>query len=709
LLLVGAHCTGAKGDCDRFIGTIKTSWGEFMLSGLQRRPIAQQLILATITALILVFAAMTIIVQRKADGAAIAVAELNLAHEAKLMAGTLDSLFDAVKLRGETQSQFFLKYIGGTPELGQGISKVGEVDLPVVRLGNEILNGNDRVLAAFKALTGEEAAFLVIKDGKVYRLATLLKSKDGKPMHGVPIADADPVAKALLAGQDYQGLAIRGGKYNFSTVKLLKGADGKPWGAFSIRISLDGELKRIRDQFGSLVAGKSGYVYIVRPTDEKTVGEFVLHPKYQEKTIVEVDLPAAAKASVADVIARKSGLFRYSMADQAGVEREQIIFAATSSAWGWTVVTGSWLDEYLEESHALRNLVILISIVAALILAVLIYVLVNSRLGGLRMLVREVSKISAGDLRITVPDADPASRNEVHAIAHSFNQMAQGMRNLVKGVASTSAQVEVAANELQEAARSAMEGSAQASRSASGIAASVEELSVSISHVADNANHAAHISEDAKAVTGSGREVVQRTMNELERVAGDINESAVLIQSLGERSKQISSVVGVIRGIAEQTNLLALNAAIEAARAGEQGRGFAVVADEVRKLAERTALSTQEISTTVTAILQETGGAVQRMQTVSANMSESVGLARDAGDSLQTIDQRAQETVEVVQGIADSTREQSTASQEIARLVENIAQAAEGSSSRAVKNTERAQNLQRLSVELQAQLSRFTT
>lgn len=680
-----------------------------MFSSLQRRPIAQQLILATIAALVLVFTVMTIIVQRKADSAAIAVAESNLEHEAKLMAGTLDSLFEAVKIRGETQSRFFIKYIGSTPELGQGTAKAGEVDLPVVKLGNEVLNGNERVLAAFKALTGEEAAFLFIKEGKVYRLATLLKDKDGKPMHGVPIGDADPVAKALLAGQDYQGLAIRGGKYNFSTVKLLKDGDGKPWGAYSIRISLDGELKRIRDQFGGLVAGKTGYVYIVRPTDEKTIGEFVLHPKFQEKNIVEVDLPAAAKASVTEVVTRKGGMFRYSMADQSGVEREKIIFAATSPAWGWTVATGSWLDEYLEESRALRNLMILISIAAALILSVLIYLLVNSRLGGLRLLVQEVSKVSAGDLRAVVRDADPASRNEVHAIAHAFNQMAEGMRNLVKGVASTSAQVGVAANELQDAARSAMDGSAQASQSASGIAASVEELSVSISHVADNANHAAHISEDAKAVTGSGREVVQRTMNELERVASDIKESAVLIQSLGERSKQISSVVGVIREIAEQTNLLALNAAIEAARAGEQGRGFAVVADEVRKLAERTAMSTQEISTTVSAILQETSGAVQRMQTVSANMSDSVGLAREAGDSLRTIDQRAQETVEVVHGIADSTREQSAASQEIARLVENIAQAAEGSSNRSVQNTERAQNLQRLAAELQSQLSRFTT
>ncbi|MDP3540033.1 MAG: methyl-accepting chemotaxis protein [Azonexus sp.] len=680
-----------------------------MFAYMQRRPIAQQLIAATVAALILVFSVMTFIVQRKADSAAVTVAEQNLQHEAKLMAGTLDSLFEAVKVRGESQSQFFVRSAGGKPELGQGTVKTGDVELPVVKLGNEVLNGNERILRAFRELTGEEAALLVVKDQKVYRLTTLLKDKEGKPMHGVPIADNDPVAKAVLAGQDYHGLAIRGGKYNFSTVKVLKGADGKVWGAYSVRIVLDGELKRIREQFGSLVAGKTGYVFIVRPTDEKTVAEFVLHPTFQEKLLSEVDVPPSAKAQIAEVIARKNGAFHYKLPDASGSEREKIVYAATSTAWGWTVVTGSWLDEYLEESRALRNLVILISAVAALILSVLIYVLVNARLRGLGHLVQEVAKVSAGDLRASAQDAVPDSKNEVHAIAHAFNLMSESMRNLVRGVANSSTQVGVAANELHGAANMAMQSSEQASQSASGIAASVEELSVSITHVAENADHAARISEDAKAVTGAGRDVVQKAMNELERVAVDINESAGLIQSLGERSKQISSVVGVIREIAEQTNLLALNAAIEAARAGEAGRGFAVVADEVRKLAERTAMSTQEISTTVTAILQETGSAVQRMQSVSANMTGSVGLAREAGDSLQIIDERAQQTVEVVHGIADSTREQSAASQEIARLVENIAQAAEGSSSRAAQNSERAQNLQRLAGDLQSQLSRFQT
>jgi len=419
-----------------------------------------------------------------------------------LMAGTLDSLFEAVKGRGEHQSQFFLKYLGGNPEPVPGTVKTGDVELPQVRLAGEVLNGNERLLKAFRDLTGDEAAFLVIKDNKLYRLATLLKDKDGKSMNGVPIGDGDPVAKAVLAGKDYQGLTIRGGKYNFSTVKVFKGADGKAWGAYSVRIGLDADLQRVRAQFGSIVAGKTGYVFIVRPTDEKTIGEFVLHPKFQEKHLSEIDVPPAAKAAVAEVLSRKQGGFRYNLPDADGREREKIVFAATSSAWGWTVATGSWLDEYLEESHALRDLVILVSVLAALILALVIYLLVNARLRGLSHLVAEVARVSAGDLRVSVRDADAGSRNEVHAIAHAFNLMAESIRNLLRGVADTSGQVGLAAGESQVAANAARQGAEQASPSANGIARSVEELDVSNPQVAARPNQARPHPEATRAVSG---------------------------------------------------------------------------------------------------------------------------------------------------------------------------------------------------------------
>lgn len=194
-----------------------------MFSNFDKRPIAQQLMIATMLVLLVVFGAMTLIVQRNADRSAISVAEQNLEHEARIMAGVLDSLFSAVKQRGERQSEFFLKFIGGAPTLGAESVRTGETDLPMMRLGGEVLNGNTRLLQAFRDLTGEETAFLIIKDNKVYRLATLLKAKDGKTTNGTALGDNDPVSKSVLAGNDYTGLAIRAGKYNFSTVKVLKG------------------------------------------------------------------------------------------------------------------------------------------------------------------------------------------------------------------------------------------------------------------------------------------------------------------------------------------------------------------------------------------------------------------------------------------------------------------------------------------------------
>jgi hypothetical protein len=182
-----------------------------MFASFARRPIAQQLIVATISAFVVVFAVLILVMQQKAESTAIKRHRANLEHEARLMAGMLDSIYEAVKIRGENESQFFRKYMGGQLGAGTGLVKTGDVDLPLVKLGNEVLNGQDRLLKAFRELTGSDAAFLMIHDNKVYRLATLLKDKDGKPMNGVPLPDSDPVAKALLAGQDYQGLAIRGG------------------------------------------------------------------------------------------------------------------------------------------------------------------------------------------------------------------------------------------------------------------------------------------------------------------------------------------------------------------------------------------------------------------------------------------------------------------------------------------------------------------
>ncbi|MFA6902259.1 MAG: methyl-accepting chemotaxis protein [Gallionellaceae bacterium] len=177
--------------------------------------------------------------------------------------------------------------------------------------------------------------------------------------------------------------------------------------------------------------------------------------------------------------------------------------------------------------------------------------------------------------------------------------------------------------------------------------------------------------------------------------------------SLGHRSDQIGQIVNVIKDIAEQTNLLALNAAIEAARAGEQGRGFAVVADEVRKLAERTATATAEISQMISAIQSETVNAVTTMEKGSAEVNDGVALVNQAGQSLQNINSSVKRVVQMIEQISDATRSQSEATNEITQRVEHIAEMAKENTSSVDETTQASRDLQKLSADLQQVVSRF--
>jgi len=677
------------------------------MNSYRRLPVAQQLIFATIALLLLVFTALTFVGQWMAGRAALRAASESLNQQTQIMLGTLDSYFDSVQARGERQSRFFLKSIGGEITRGEGLVRAGDVEAPAILVGGQVINGTNRQLVEFRALTGDEAGILAVHQGRVFRVSTLFK-KDDKVMYGSEIPASDPMAAALLKGEEYRGLSVRNGVSYFSVVYPLKDAQGGVYGGVSMRINLESEMKQIRDLFGKIVVGRSGYVFIMRPLpDEKAVAEFVLHPTFQGKTITEAAADPDELAALRDMLVRKNGEERYWMADSDGNSREKLTVAVTSEKWHWTLVSSGWLDEFLEESVQLRNTLIIVSLVSAAILCLAIFFLVRQRLAALGALAGEVAKLGEGDLRVNIPAAAPGSRNEVDVLARAINLMVERLRTLLGEITGAAGRLGSAASQLQSAARETTQSAESQSQSASGIAASVEQLSVSISHVADSANDASQYSGEAKGSAAKGREVVTRTMSELETIAAAIHASAEQIVSLGERSQQISGVVAVIREIAEQTNLLALNAAIEAARAGEQGRGFAVVADEVRKLAERTALSTAEIETTITAIIGDTGAAVERMQTVSREMGGGVELARATGESLAQIDAQAERALLTVRGIADGTREQSAASQEIARLIERIAEMAEENTATAANNASQAESLQRLADELQGMLARF--
>jgi len=231
----------------------------------------------------------------------------------------------------------------------------------------------------------------------------------------------------------------------------------------------------------------------------------------------------------------------------------------------------------------------------------------------------------------------------------------------------------------ESATSSAAAASTQASV-ASSMAASVEELSVSLDHVSEISEDADQVSKHSGTCSQEGGTIIRRAAEEMGKIADTVNASSQALQQLDSTTDEISSIVAVIRDIADQTNLLALNAAIEAARAGEQGRGFAVVADEVRKLAERTAQSTSQIAGMIDRVQDGSRHAVSQMQGSVAQVGKGVELAREAEHSIALIQTNSDKVVAVVNDIALAIREQGVAAREIANDVERVAQMNEQSS-----------------------------
>jgi methyl-accepting chemotaxis protein len=296
----------------------------------------------------------------------------------------------------------------------------------------------------------------------------------------------------------------------------------------------------------------------------------------------------------------------------------------------------------------------------------------------------------------------------MHEIATAVNDIAAAFQHLIRGIQHGIHEVSEATKRMTYSSRQIHQATTTQSDAASSMAAAIEEMTVGVDHISNNAQEAQRVSSESGEISSTGGKMVGSVVQEIERIADSVRDSATTIEELGRRSDQISTVVNVIKEIADQTNLLALNAAIEAARAGETGRGFAVVADEVRKLAERTAKSTNEITEMIDAIQRGAQGAVNSMGSGVQRVTEGVELARKAGTAMSNIEDGAHQVVAAVNEIYSALREQSATTAAVAKSVEHIAQMAEQNSSAAAENAATTERLDQLAGKLQADIDKFT-
>ena len=367
-------------------------------------------------------------------------------------------------------------------------------------------------------------------------------------------------------------------------------------------------------------------------------------------------------------------------------------------------LTQSIKENASDKVSSSRTWLVAIAAIAVIVAVGVNFWVLNTITSPLNEVLRVITKVSDGDL---TEKAQVFSQDELGKLSTGFNGLIDALSSMLKEISSSSHQLSSSAEQTTAISSQSNENIAHQKEQTDMIATAMTEMTATVDDVANSANNTLLEVQKANTEAVDGQRVVQDSIETINRLAGEIERAAQVTDKLDQYSTNIGAVLDVIRGIADQTNLLALNAAIEAARAGEQGRGFAVVADEVRTLASKTQESTSEIQEMIERLQTGTREAVAVMKSSRGEAQNSVEKTAIAGDSLQKITQAVSVINDMSTHIASAAEEQSSVSQEMHQNVSSISEMADRTSQGASENLEASQELARLAEHMQKLVGRF--
>lgn len=559
----------------------------------------------------------------------------------------------------------------GVAELGDQV-QAGSRTAPDLLLGGEPQANRFQLVDGVTEIMGGTATLFTLQGNEFVRISTNVKRADGGRAVGTIL---DPQGAAIVK--------IRQGEAFYGQVDIL----GNPF--------LTG-YEPIRDAAGKVI----GIWYVGYSADLQTLAEVIGNARIMERGFVALlDGHDNIRIHSRHVDEKRIA------AVLAGEEPGWKVHRTDFTPWGYEIVTAYSTDE-VRDRIAETSIFITLGLMAVGVLVGLILILASRgltrRIGLLHQAVERIRR----DKNLTVRTG-VRGKDEIGRLGVAFDELITSFQSAFNHVSSSSRQLATAADRMAEISNRASDSVKSQQQETDQVATAMNEMTATVQDVANNATSAAESARHADIEAKNGSRVVSETIDAIDGLSKEVQKASSVIEKLENDSEEIGKIIEVIRDIAEQTNLLALNAAIEAARAGEQGRGFAVVADEVRTLASRTQQSTSEIHDMISRIQEGTREAVAVMQESRQSAERSVRQAARAGESLDSITQAVGSITDMNTQIAGAAEEQSAVAEEINRNIVNISTAADRSTVSADETSAQSAALARLANQLEDLVAQF--
>lgn len=592
-----------------------------MMQKIKAMPITRQLATAVFLVSIICFSALSWLATKKSSAGFMQSIEHELQTSASQGDMLLDFYYESLKSNTDRLADiFFTLFPNGIIVSDSETVKIGEYDSPLATNSGETINLNFSKPDQFTSMTGGTATVFIRYGDDFLRVSTSLKKADGERAYGTLLGKGHPGYQSLINGETYAGPATLFGRNYMTKYVPFKDAKGKVIGILYIGFDYTEGLKSLEKEINGLSYGKTGKATVINLKEGKDFGRVVIDSQNKNKLFTELGL-ANAEKHLQFMKGQDTGTFFTEQTVNETTQKNIMTFSHSDN-WDWAIITGGPIKEFTLVADSVRNSLIIISVICALILVFLVAYITQRILSPLKRASQDLQELGNGNLSTHLFENGQTnqhhSRNEIATLFEHGRNTIKQLRAMQMEVRSSMELLASSSHKVQETATLASKGMAKQQLETDLVATAMSQMVIAVENVSQHVTETTNETQKADEETRTGTQVVDDVAQDMQSLASVINHASSVMQEVEKESVNIGSVLEVIRSIAEQTNLLALNAAIEAARAGEQGRGFAVVADEVRTLANRTQDATSKIE-----------GMIEQLQKLSKTASIEVINGRD--------------------------------------------------------------------------------